>query len=411
MIAAFRAAWVLPMVSAPIADGGVIVERGRVVDVGPWPAIEAHVAAREQAGVRVARRDAGHAALMPGLVNAHTHLELSWLHGMVPPAASLAAWVAASMRLRRDAPDPTPALVAAIAAARAAGTSVVGDVANGWSSIAPLERSELRAVVFHELLGFDVDPASDVVAAARERALGATGERVSVTLAAHAPYSTSPALLREIAVAVQDLTPCVMSVHVAESADETEFIATGRGAWRVMLDALGRWTPAWQPPGASPVAYLGQLGVLGRDTLVVHATQCTDADLAMLARAGAAVVTCPRSNVWVGAGVPPVAAMVAAGVRLAIGTDSLASNDDLNVFGELRALHDLAPEVPVRRWLEAATIDGARALRQDRDYGSLEPGKRADLLRVALDGPASTVPAVEDELVSGVTPARLEWVR
>ncbi|MBL8144105.1 MAG: amidohydrolase family protein, partial [Acidobacteria bacterium] len=254
MIAAFRAAWVLPMISAPIADGGVIVERGRVVDVGPWPAIEAHVAAREQAGVRVARRDAGHAALMPGLVNAHTHLELSWLHGMVPPAASLAAWVAASMRLRRDAPDPTPALVAAIAAARAAGTSVVGDVANGWSSIAPLERSELRAVVFHELLGFDVDPASDVVAAARERALGATGERVSVTLAAHAPYSTSPALLREIAVAVQDLTPCVMSVHVAESADETEFIATGRGTWRVMLDALGRWTPAWQPPGASPVA-------------------------------------------------------------------------------------------------------------------------------------------------------------
>lgn len=157
MIAAFRAAWVLPIISAPIADGGVIVERGRVVDVGPWPAIEAHVAAREQAGVRVARRDAGHAALMPGLVNAHTHLELSWLHGMVPPAASLAAWVGASMRLRRDAPDPD-------AGARGRHCRGAGGrderrrrCRQRLVEHRTPQRSELRAVVFHELLGFDVE--------------------------------------------------------------------------------------------------------------------------------------------------------------------------------------------------------------------------------------------------------------
>lgn len=411
MIVATRAAWVLPIASAPIADGGVLVERGRIVDVGPWPAIAARLDASERAGVPVARRDAGQAALMPGLVNAHTHLELSWLRGKVERATSLPAWVAASMALRRDAPDPRPAIEDAIAEARACGTSVIGDIANGWASVAPLAASELRAVVFHELLGFDVDPAVEVVARARERALGATGDRVSVTLAAHAPYSTSPALLREIAVAVQDLTPCIMSVHVGESPDETEFLATGGGAWRQVLERLGRWTPSWQPPGAGPVAYLDALGVLTRDTLVVHATQCSEADFARIAAAGAAVVTCPRSNVWVGVGVPPVAAMVASGVRLAIGTDSLASNASLDVFAEMRALRDLAPGVPARRWLEAATLGGARALRYDRDYGTLEIGKRADILRVALAGPVATAAEVEAELVAGVGPARLEWVR
>jgi cytosine/adenosine deaminase-related metal-dependent hydrolase len=123
------------------------------------------------------------------------------------------------------------------------------------------------------------------------------------------------------------------------------------------------------------------------------------------------VVTCPRSNVWVGVGVPPVAAMVASGVRLAIGTDSLASNESLDVFAEMRALRDLAPGVPARRWLAAATLGGAQALRHDRDYGTLEAGKRADILRVALAGPVATAAEVEAELVAGVGPARLEWVR
>ena len=204
--------------------------------------------------------------------------------------------------------------------------------------------------------------------------------------------------------------PVLMSLHVAESPEEREFLDTGGGAWREVLDAVGRWNPAWTPPGMSSVAYLDQLGVLTRHLLVVHATQCDASDFARVARAGATVVTCPRSNAWVGAGVPPVAAMVASGARLAVGTDSLASNDDLNVFSELRALHDLAPEVPARRWLEAATIDGARALRLEGELGSLDAGKRADVLRVALSPVPATASALEDQLVSGVTPGRLEWV-
>lgn len=411
MITAIRAAWVVPVTSPTIADGGVLIERGRILDVGPWDVVAARAAAREQAGVAVTRRDAGAAALMPGLVNAHTHLELSWLRGRVPPARSLPAWVAASMALRREATDPTPSILEAIREARGAGTSVIGDIANGWASVAPLGSSDLRAVVFHELLGFNVDPAGEVVAAARERALGASNDRVSVSLAAHAPYSTSPALIREIAVAVQDLTPCVMSIHAAESAEETEFLATGGGAWRAVLEGLGRWVPSWAPPRASTVEYLSRLGVLTRDALLVHATQCSETDLARVAESGAALVTCPRSNAWVGAGVPPVAAMISAGVRLAIGTDSLASVGDLNVFAEMQALAAIAPGVVPHRWIAAATIDGARALRQEREYGSLEPGKRADVLRVALRGAPADAAAVEAQLVSGIAPGQLEWMR
>ena len=114
MIAATRAAWVLPIVSPPVRDGGVLVERGRILAVGPWAAIEERADAWSASGKAVSRRDAGDAVLMPGLVNAHTHLELSWMHGRVPPAPSLPAWVRTSMALRRDAPDPTPAIVAAI---------------------------------------------------------------------------------------------------------------------------------------------------------------------------------------------------------------------------------------------------------------------------------------------------------
>lgn len=401
----------VPIVSPPVADGGVLVERDRILAVGPWAEIRARADALSAAGAAVTRRDAGDAALMPGLVNAHTHLELSWLHGRVPPAASLPAWVRASMALRREPPDPTPAILRAIADARACGTSALGDIANGWATLEPLAASDLRSVVFHELLGFDVDAPCEMVAAARERALDATGERVRVSLAAHAAYSTSPALIREIALAVHDLAPGVMSMHVAESRDEGEFLARGSGAWRDLLDAVGRWNPSWTPPGMSPVAYLDHLGVLTRHLLVVHATQCEARDFARIAAAGATVVTCPRSNLRVGVGVPPVAAMVASGARLAVGTDSLASNDDLSVFSELHALRDMAPDVAARCWLEAATIGGARALRLDDELGTLEAGKRADVLRVALCPVPAAASALEEQLVSGITPDRLEWSR
>ena len=169
----------------------------------------------------------------------------------------------------------------------------------------------------------------------------------------------------------------------------------------------GRWDPGWQPPGTGPVEYLDRLGWLRHDTLVVHGVQLELDELERLRDAGATLVTCPRSNRWTGAGVPPVADFYASGVRVAVGTDSLASAPDLNLFGELAELHRLAPAVPASRLLRSATLDGATALGRSAALGAIVPGRRAALLAVELPG---ALDDVEQYLVSGIDPAQAAWV-
>src|SRR5690606_18623139 len=152
------------------------------------------------------------------------------------------------------------------------------------------------------------------------------------------------------------------SLHVAESPEELQLLADGTGPWRAILERLGVWDAAWTPPGTSTVGYLAGLGVLHPRLLIVHGTQCSRDDLDMLARAGCTLVLCARSHAWVGVGTPPVAEALDAGVRVAVGTDSLASVSDLDMFQELAALRRLAPAVPSLTLLQSATLRGAEAL-------------------------------------------------
>jgi cytosine/adenosine deaminase-related metal-dependent hydrolase len=207
------------------------------------------------------------------------------------------------------------------------------------------------------------------------------------------------------AIDLEPFAPC--SVHLAESAEETEFIRTGGGAWKSFLEDVGVWDPAWIPPGCSPVQFLDDSGFLDARVLAVHGVQMTPGDLARLAARGATLVTCPRSNGHTGAGAPPVAEFYASGVRVAVGTDSLASTPDLNVFAELATLRALAPSVPASRLLDSATRQGARALGFDREYGTIEPGKQARLLAVAIP---EGVDDVEEYLVSGIQPEQVRWL-
>jgi cytosine/adenosine deaminase-related metal-dependent hydrolase len=197
------------------------------------------------------------------------------------------------------------------------------------------------------------------------------------------------------------------SVHLGESAEEIELLARGTGPWRGVLEALGAWDDRWEPPGATPVEYLDALGVLGPQTIAVHGVQLTAGDLATLAARGTTLVTCPRSNRHVGAGDPPIARFYASGVRVAIGTDSLASAPDCSLWPELRALRQLAPDVPARRLVESATRSGAEALGFGDEYGTIEPGRRAAL--IAVDVPDG-VTDVEEYLVSGIDASRVRWV-
>jgi cytosine/adenosine deaminase-related metal-dependent hydrolase len=400
-----RAAWVCPIAGPPLANGWVAVEGGRIVAVG-GPASPAPAGA----GVR----DLGQVAVLPGLVNAHTHLELSWLRDRVPPAASFIAWLTGMFAARggtiERADDPRVVDAARLAAREAhdAGTIAVGDISNSLASIGPIADAGLSGIVFHELLGF-----SDTTGWAIERTSAARDAaprhaEVRVSLAPHAPYSVSPELMQAVRRAVDASDVRVTSTHIGESAEEIEMLLRGTGPWPAILRRLGVWREDWTPPATGPVEYLDSLGVLTPGTLVVHGVQLSAASLATLAARGCVLVTCPRSNQWVGVGVPPLERFYESGVDVAIGTDSLASVGDLNLFAELKEMRWLAPRIPASRFLESATIQGARALQLDTELGTIEAGKRASLIAVTL--PAAMVDDVEEYLVSGIEPRQVEWI-
>jgi cytosine/adenosine deaminase-related metal-dependent hydrolase len=399
----FHAPWILPISGPPIADGWVAVDAERVVAIG-------HRALTD--GVPEVRLAA--TAIMPGLVNAHTHLELSHLRDEVLPASQFVSWIRGVMMARRQQPDPRApeimaAIDAAIAESAAAGTAVIGDISNTLVTFDPLARSELAAVVFYELIRFNADDPRTFVDAA-SKAIGALTptEFVHASLAAHAPYSVAPLVLRAIREAADRdaFSPC--SVHLSESVEEVEFIRSGTGAWRTLLEDVGAWNPGWVPPGVSPVQFLDEAGFLGADVLAVHGVQMTLDDLGRLKARGTTLVACPRSNGHTGAGAPPIQDFYDAGVRVAVGTDSLASTPDLNVFAELATMRALAPDVPAAALLRSATAEGARALGFDADYGTIEPGKRARLLAVRLP---PEMDDVEEYLVSGIQPEQITWLR
>jgi aminodeoxyfutalosine deaminase len=397
-----RARWVLPIVCPPLNDGWVDISDGRITGLGQGRGTDG--------GGDVL--DLGHVALLPGLVNAHTHLELSYLGGTVPPASRFTDWIRKVMASRRAQPDPLAAPILdaarnAIAGLHASGAAAVGDISNTLVTLPLLNEAPVAAVVFLEVLRFRASEAAAAFDAAVHRLAGVgPAAHVRVWLAPHAPYSVSPPLFDAIREWLAGDAMARTSVHVAESPEETELLEHGDGSFRDLLQELGAWDAEWTPPGCGPVEYLERLKVLGPRTLAVHGVQMGSADLARLARAGATLVTCPRSNRHVGVGDPPIARFYESGVPVAVGTDSLASAPDLSVFAEVAAMRALAPAVPAARLLESATLVGARALGCAGRLGSIEIDKDAAL--VAVEVPAG-VDDVEEYLVSGIDPAQVRW--
>jgi cytosine/adenosine deaminase-related metal-dependent hydrolase len=404
-VTVYRADWVLPIAADPIPDGWLAIQGGRITACG----------AVAPAGAI----DLGRVAIMPSLVNAHTHLELSHLLGRVPPAHRFTDWIRPLMALRRQYPDPEApeilaAAEAAIAASRASGTGLVGDVTNTLVTLPLLRGAGMPARVFHELLGFNLPEPEKRVADARERLRDLSLSHDSpISIAPHAPYSVSPELFAAIRADV-DATPSgITSVHLGESAEELELLQRGTGDMRDVLEELGAWNPGWRPPGVSPVRYLQDLGFLDSRVLAVHGVQFSGDDLDHLRALGVTVISCPRSNVYVGVGEPPIEAFYAMGVSVAFGTDSLASAGDLSMFSELATARRLAPRVPAGDLLKSATLCGARALGFG-DMGCIEPGQRASLIAVRMPG-RSTGPLrdrddVEEYLVSGIEPDAITWL-
>jgi cytosine/adenosine deaminase-related metal-dependent hydrolase len=394
------AAWACPIDQPPIRDAVIEIEDGVIRSVSSGSRLRVP-----------GSRDLGHVVVLPGLINAHTHLELSWLRDRVPPANRFTDWVKTlfAIRGRPDggmSDEQIAPIHEAIAELQAAGTVAVGDISNSLASAGPMRQAGLDGIIFHELLGFKERDGALVESTRGARAAAAaTGARVSI--AAHAPYSTSLELFGAIRAAVKEIPCPIMSVHLGESLEEVEFLEKGTGPWRGMLETLGAWRDDWQIPNCDPASYLDRYGVLDDQTLVVHGVQFDDRTLLRLAEIGATLVTCPRSNQWVGVGSPPIERFYKSGVKVAVGTDSLASVADLNLFSELKTMRWLAPQVPASKILQSATLIGARALGLGDELGSLAPGKRAQM--IAVDVPAQ-VEDVEEFLLSGIAPSQIQWV-
>lgn len=391
----YRARWVLPIDGPPIDNGWVRIDGGVIRAVGRGRPTEAHT-------------DLGESALMPGLVNAHTHLELSWMKGLNPPSGSMDQWIRRLMSLRKTSSPPAAeqasAAERALEEARALGTLAFGDISNTLVTAGVLAATAVPAVLFHEILGF---APHDHDARAREGANAvqdAVNGQVAPGLAPHAPFSTSPELFQAIARETGSRR-LRSSVHLGESPEEIEFLMTGSGAIAEMLRSLGVWRDDWQVPGCDPVTYLDRLGALTPGLLTVHCTQLKPDALATLAARRCVIVSCPGANRWIGNGNPPIDDFYASGCTVAFGTDSLASADALDMFAEL-ALARAMSTAPDARLLESATRGGAIALGLDESYGRIAPGARGPLLSVQV--PSGTTD-VEQYLVSG-TPRELQWV-
>ena len=382
-----RAPWVAAGLHSTISDGAVAVRSGRIIAVGPY----CEICSKLPDAVCI---DHPCAVLLPALINAHTHLELSHLAYLTkrPLPATFTGWIENMLNERTKVgfvgDVVAKAACQALADQQRDGVIAVADISN--TGITRDLDTEFSGSVrsFKEYLGLN---AAGVAPALLEL----ENEAENHLCTAHAPYSTHADLLcalKERAAAMDHVFP----IHVAEPVAETEMMSRGRGEIPDFLKRRGFWDNSFQPTGidnSGAVQYLHQLGVLDNKTLCVHGIQVTAHEIELLATSGCKVCLCPGSNRYLKVGKAPVGRYLASGILPALGTDSLASNPKISLWREMQLLAEDHPSVEHADILAMATVGGAVALGLEADLGTLEPGKQADFLAVQL--PANVCSAVE----------------
>ena len=310
--------------------------------------------------------DHGPGVLMPALINAHTHLELGALKGKIPCSNGFESWVRHLLKARADLTSAAmmTGIWAGIEELETTGCGAIGEIATLGLSENPFFASTLGGIWFKEHLGDQLSSLSkgELIGARR-------------SWAGHAPHTTSPALLAHLKNETRrHHRP--FSIHLSESPQEVEFIQSAQGAWADFLTERRIDFSSWPLPSRSPVAYLDQLGLLDERTLAVHVLQADAQDFKILAEHNVAVIVCPRSNQRLHRQSPNITGMLEAGLRVCLGTDSLASCDSLNLFDEMAATARQFPGISPQTLLSMATIHGAASLGLKSQFGTLNPGDR-----------------------------------
>ncbi len=376
-----RAKFVLVDSDLLLRDAALDVsDPGRISRVEPWQG------AHPRRETRII--DWGSSVIIPGLVNAHTHFELTGLHNKLTGAGSFTQWLSGIINSRRDwtREQYVESIRKGARMALASGTTLAGDIsASGLSSVA-LAGTRIRRVVFEETLGLAADSALAGIRSLESRIESAGPDSLTVSgVSPHAPYSVAPDLYRAIAGFAQR-RGLPVATHLAETRAELEFLQSGTGEFRDFLTALGVLPEGWEPPRVSPVGYLESLKVLHISPLLIHCNYLDPASIAPILSHRCSVVYCPRSHAFFGHGEHPARRLLDAGINVALGTDSLASNDSLSMLDEIRFLYRTRKDLKCDEIFRMATINGAAALGLGRAAGRLRRGAWADMAVLEVPG-------------------------
>jgi len=355
---------------APVRRGAVVFdEHGGVIAYGSLSELRGRFASLTFEEHR--------AVLMPGLVNAHTHLELSGLRGQVPGGQGFAPWVERLQTLRAQQgfeADPQ-AVAEAVSELLGAGVVAVADVCNRLHAMAALSDVPITAWVFHEVFGIPLHVAESALARAdaEREACPELPAHMHYALAPHTSHTLHTDVLSQIVRRAADGGRRT-SVHLAEHAAERAFLTTGQGPFADWVVKRAAGPLPWTPPGLDAIHYMDRLGLLGPHLIAVHLTDARPDELALLAERKAHAVLCPRSNLHIEVKLPPLLDILRAGIKPGLGTDSLASNSSLDPLAEARALHKRFPTVPAAQLLAMATSWGADALDLGARLGRVREG-------------------------------------
>lgn len=381
--------YVLPIASEPIRDGAVVIEGSTIIDVGPDVAMLERFPEAEVNAF-------GEAAILPGFVNCHSHLEVTAMRGALDDVEhDFRSWLLKLNDLRAAMSDDAieeAAFRGAREGARA-GVTCFGDIGrNGRAGLNGLKRAGLRGIVFQET-EFSPDnrtaerDLSDLVKKFELLRADET-ELVRVGLSPHSPYTVGSRLFEMIAqMSIIDRIP--ITIHAAESANETELMMHGTGFFTEVYE---KFDVEWQSPHCTTIEYLERLGVLSARPLLAHCVEVSDRDISRIAANGAKIAHCPKSNAKFGHGYAPFEKFADAGIAVGLGSDSVASNNVCDMLEEARfaALSarnrpDSKRFVGAREVLRAATFGGAQALGMEDIVGTLRSGKQADIAVVSLE--------------------------
>jgi cytosine/adenosine deaminase-related metal-dependent hydrolase len=361
--------------STVISNGAIALGHGSILAIGPADQI-----IKQHSGHRLYQFD--NAALMPGLVNTHTHLELPPLLDGIR-AESFPDWVLNLIKLKKKLVSKNYAASVKnnIEILKHTGTTTVGEICTHGISPAYLKLKGMRALVFHEIISMGSGVRGQGAAVSkrvRDSGLIRNG------LSPHAPYTVSEAILRKIKQSA-DKREQILCMHVSESNEEIKLLLRKRNGLEKLYKAAG-WDLSWAPSAGSPFEYLHRIELLSPHFLAVHAVQVRDNDIRLIKKSGTSIAHCPRSNKETNVGRMPLKKFLDAGITVGLGTDSLASSPSLNMWDEMRYAFRIHKKdgITAEDIFRLATIGGAKALGMDKEIGTLEPGKKADIIAVPL---------------------------